>query len=339
MDGLQRYLNGLNNLFQIIREKITAADLTYLIPFLIATGIIIKLIGDKVEKKKTKIKYTAFKEKKGLYKDIVQYLLANKRFREVATNIAEKLSLFNSYNLEVNLEYATVGSGVLILLTIISIVVFLPSSVTVWYMTVFSVFLALMFVVVVFYTFTIFARRHFNNQLPNTFKIINSRYVTCGDIAEALYISLDDFEKSVRREIEKILDALRKNDMTEINDTFRMIEKSYKNEYVTLLLNLIKQAYYKGGKGAIKSQFENTTEEILTDIENQKDLTNAAWTYIVLSLILPGSLYFLERFNTLALKEKAVEFYASPYGLGVKVAFLIGMLLYIAVMLFLERTT
>lgn len=339
MEIISRIIMGWKTLYSKIVQNYSVDDLMYLIPILIAIYIVVALLVNEIEARKKKITFTIGTGKESFFVRLNKRLMKNSRYREIAQNLAEKISMFNSYNMEKNTEYAAASCMIILLVTVASIVLFLPLVSVVWYLFIFYIFLAITFVFVLFYIFTIFARRHFNKQLPQTFKIVNSRYVTYGDIVEALSVSLDDFDKAVKREIIKILDALKKNDMKEINYTFNSIENTYKNEYVTLLLNLIKQAYYKGGKGVIKEQFESTTEEILVDIENQKDLSNAAWTYIAISFILPPSMYFLEKFNHNALAEKSVEFYNSPYGLGIKIAFLIAMLGYIGVLLFMERTT
>ena len=182
------------------------------------------------------------------------------------------------------------------------------------------------------------AKQRFTNKMPDTFKLINSRYIITGNILKAINISMEDFDKTVRREMFKIYDVLKKNNMYEINYTFKVLEITYKNEYFTLLLNLIKQAYYRGGNGVIKKQFEDTTEEILSDIENQKDLSFTSRTYIFIALFLPFGVKFLESFNANALGEKAREFYISPLGIEIKIIFYFAFLIYLGIMLFMERT-
>ncbi|HBY21264.1 MAG TPA: hypothetical protein DEG71_09730, partial [Clostridiales bacterium] len=105
---------------------------------------------------------------------------------------------------------------------------FIPITSVIWYILLFYIFMSLVFVTLTFYVFTIIAKSRFNNQLPQTFKILNSRYITQGNIMKAIDVSLQDFDKSVRREMIKIYNVLKKNDMDEINNTFKMIESTYK---------------------------------------------------------------------------------------------------------------
>lgn len=259
-------------------------------------------------------------------------------FNSILNSLAIKISLFNRYSLDKNLEYASLVCLFVFCFTIVSIFVFLPSTAIVWYIAVSYVLMAIAFVVVVFIVFVFVAKQRFTNKMPDTFKLLNSRYIITGNILKAINISMEDFDKTVRREMFKIYDVLKKNNMYEINYTFKLLELTYNNEYFTLLLNLIKQAYYRGGNGVIKKQFEETTEEILLDIENQKDLSFTSRTYIFIALFLPFGVKFLESFNFNALGDKARDFYISPLGIEVKIIFYFAFLLYLGFMLFMERT-
>lgn len=264
----------------------------------------------------------------------MRFSLSNKLLTKLAINI----SLFNRYSLDKNLEYASLAFILVFLTALLSVILFLPSTVVVWYIGVSYIVIALIFVFLVLTVFVFIAKQSFTNKMPDTYKLLNSRYTITGNILKAINISMEDFDKTVRREMFKIYDVLKKNNMAEINFTFKVLEITYKNEYFTLLLNLIKQAYYRGGNGVIKKQFEDTTEEILLEIENQKDLNFTSRTYILIALFLPFGVKFLESFNGNALGEKAYEFYSSPLGIEIKIIFYLAFLVYLGFMLFLERT-
>ncbi|MCR4437176.1 MAG: hypothetical protein QHH06_15435 [Clostridiales bacterium] len=183
------------------------------------------------------------------------------------------------------------------------------------------------------------AKIRFTGKLPETFKMLNSRYMSRGSIQEAIWTSLEDMDKAVRKEMKKVYDTLNTNSMEEIDNTFNMIESFYRNEYLTLLLNLIRQAHYKGGSIVIKEQFEVSTEEILSEIERSKDLSATSRSYILLSLFMPVGLLGIEYFNRVALGNAADQFYASPMGIGIKIVFFVSLVLYIGYLLYLEKIT
>lgn len=338
MSLISRIVEGWKKLASYILQM----DLfTAICVLLILTAIVLlmRLMVQRINTYKIKQFYSINKDKRYVLRDITQKLKKNRYFLIMAENIAFKIGMFNNYSYERNLEFATMVCFTFLGAIILSIIIFIPLVSVIWYILLFYIFMAVIFAVLLFYIFTMIARSRFNNQLPETFKIINSRYITHGNILKAINVSLNDFDKAVKREMIKIYDVLKKNDMYDIDNTFRMIDRAYKNQYVSLLLNLIKQAHYKGGNNVIKEQIENTTEEILIDIANQKDLSASTRTYVFVSIFLLPGILFVERFNYTALGEKSVEFYSSPYGVGVKLGFLIALMFYIGMMLFLERTS
>jgi len=338
MSLISRIVEGWKKLASyIVRMDLLTAVCVLLI--LTAVVLVIRLMVHRLNTYKIKQFYSINKDKRYALREVTQKLKKNRYFLIMAENIAFKIGMFNNYSYERNLEFATMACFTSLGAIILSIIIFIPLVSVVWYILLFYIFMALIFAVLLFYIFTMIARSRFNNQLPETFKIINSRYITHGNILKAINVSLNDFDKAVKREMIKIYDVLKKNDMYDIDNTFRMIDRAYKNEYVSLLLNLIKQAHYKGGNKVIKEQIENTTEEILIDIANQKDLSASTRTYVFLSIFLLPGILFVERFNFTALGEKSVEFYSSPYGIGIKLGFLIALMFYIGLMLFLERTS
>jgi hypothetical protein len=288
--------------------------------------------------KRTKKRLTVLKNKNYIISRVTLKLLKNNISLKILKNISIKLCMLNSYSYEKNLENAVMLCIIFTVLFFLSILVFVPTISVVWYVSFTYLLMAGAFIGILFVIFTFIARLRFTAKLPETYKLLNSRYMTIGNILKAINISMDDFDKAVRREMYKVHNVLKKNNMNEIDETFRRLESTYKNEYMTLLLNLIMQAHYKGGDEAIKRQFENTTEEILTDIENQKDLSFTARIYMFLGLFLPFAVRWLEKFNQSALGDKAIEFYRSPQGIEIKLIFYFAFFLYLGILLFMERT-
>ena len=300
--------------------------------------LIAKYISNYLIYKKNKMKYLIRKGNKSFLKDITEILMKNKTIAKGLRFLALKIGMVSKYTYEKNIE---IGVGLVIASTVISLILIftiVTSSTMVWYELVYYLIIAIIMISVLFYMFFSTIRTSFIGKLPDVYKILNSRYISKGNILKAIDMSLDDFDKVIRKEMMKIYNILKKNDMNEINEAFKEIEKTYNTEYLTILLSLIKQAHFKGGNDMIKEQFETITEEILQEIENQNDLSSSTRSYIIMSIFIPAVMKYIEYLNEGAIGEKAAEFYLSQSGKGIFMVSLIGMFAYIGLMLFLERS-
>ncbi len=259
-------------------------------------------------------------------------------FGHMLERLAVRIGMFNSRSHEKNLEYAALGIIAAFPLAFLVILLFLPAGKMTWYVTAGYVLIGLIFMVLLYFAFALTAEQHFTDKLPQVYKLLNSRYTVAGNILKAIDLCMDDFPGPVKKVMLRIHNVLKKNDRLEIDRTFAAIEKAYGNEYLILLLNLIKQAYFKGGDEVIKRQFEETTEDIFTELENRRDLAFTARMYMCLAVFLPFGLKLLERFNHSALGEKAAGFYASSAGMELKALFLVFFLAYMGLLIFMERT-
>jgi len=304
----------------------------------IAISLVATLVIGKLNAYLRKRKYLIKKNPVRVYRVIYSKLCSVKVLEKFLDAIALRISVLNDGSYENNQERSVIVLIFLLLVIGINFMIILPNVEIVWYLYLFYLTLGGIFLFCTLYTLELMLRMHFTKLLPNTYKILNSRFTTEGDILKAIDRSLVDFNPAIRREMIRLRNVLRKNDHRKINETFDLMEKIYRNEYFTLLLNLIQQAYYKGGKDSIKQQFEMVTEEILIDIENQKDLALTSRMYVVIALSLPFGIGWLERFNGKALGEASMDFYSSPMGVGFKILLLMSLLIYIVSLLFLERT-
>ncbi len=312
--------------------------MTFAIAFLvIALVIFIIVLIREVSYCYTKNRFKVNKNNHQYIENLTLHLKRYQWLRAVITYIAEKLSMFNAFSMKKNCELAVVVLvlGLACITFILAFIIF--TSQLVWYVVVAYAALCVLFMVFGLYVFITFAKIRFTGKLPETFKMINARYISRGNILKAIQFSFEDFDKSVKKEMYKIYNVLNKNDMNEVKNTFNAIEKIYRNEYLVVLLNLIIQAHYKGGNEVIKGQFEEATEDILISIENQKDLEATSRAYIILVLLLPLGIWGLEKFNISALGEQAITFYTTPFGLGLKILLYVLAIVYICLLLMLER--
>jgi len=309
----------------------------YLLMIALVLVYVFRILKYRFEYNRKKREYLIKKNNKGVISEITKELRKNEMIGKFLENLANKIGMYNPYSLERNLEYATTLVLGLFFFIIIVLATFMPGQFSVWYLGVFFAILSIGFVGLMLYVFTLMARMRFTRQLPDTFKLLNSRYINTGNILKAINNSMGDFDRAVKREMLRIYDVLRKNDMMEIDATFDRIENTYSNEHLTLLLNLIRQAHFKGGSETIKEQFEQATEDILIDIENQRDLTSSTRSYVLMSLLIAGGIVAVETFNKTALEGEALAYYDSTDALMFKISIIIVMMLYVGMMLFLER--
>ncbi|MBM7613598.1 hypothetical protein [Alkaliphilus hydrothermalis] len=305
---------------------------------LVAISLVVTLGITKLNAHIRKRRYLIRRNPVRIYRQIYSKLCNFRLLEKFLDSIALRISVLNDDSYETNQEKAVIALILLALVIIINFTIVLPNVQIVWYLYLFYMMLGGVFLLCVLYTLELMLRMHFTKLLPNTYKILNSRFTTEGDILKAIDRSLIDVNPTIRREMVRIRNVLRKNDPSKIDETFSLMEKIYNNEYFTLLLNLIQQAYYKGGRDSVKQQFEIVTEEILIDIENKKDLALTSRMYVVIALFLPLGVNWLENFNDKALGEASLDFYSSPIGVSFKILLLTSMLIYIVSLLFLERT-
>lgn len=334
MDILKKVFLGWKMFFEVIKNHMSVENI-----LLCIAAVLLIFVGmERLTYYRKKSRFRIKKNQKPRIEKITKELKKHSVMKMAITYISKKTSMFNELSMGKNDEIA-----VSILILSLGIMTFLflmiPLTSTVWYILVAYIIFSMIFLLLVFHVFFTFAKVRFTGKLPETFKILNARYISKGNILKAIYMSLDDFDKAVKKEMHRIYNVLNKNNMEEVKATFKAIEKIYDNEHLTLLLNLIYQAHYKGGNAVIKKQFEQATEEILISIENQKDLAATSKSYIMLALLLPLGMWGLERFNYTALGEKSLEFYYSPLGIGLKILLYAAAVLYIGFMLLLERTT
>jgi hypothetical protein len=315
------------------------AMLLYAVPLAISAVLLVTAVTGRLEYIRKKMKYSTLEQKPGMLKYITDWLGRFKLLKKLLHFLTVRIGMFNGYTYSKNLEIATVVLIILTAFFLLFLAFLLPSGKLVWYMLLAYFMLSAAFLALLLYVFSTVAKIRFTSKLPETFKMLNSRYMSRGSIQEAIWISLEDMDKVVRKEMKKVYDILNTNNMEEIDNTFNTIDRFYKNEYFTLLLNLVKQAHYKGGRAVIKEQFETTTEEILSEIERSKDLSATSRSYILLSLFMPAGLIGIEYFNRIALGSAADQFYASPLGIGIKIVFFVSLISFIGYLLYLEKVS
>lgn len=173
----------------------------------------------------------------------------NNEFKKILNTIAIRIGIYNNYSMEKNREYSSLMLILLLIIAAWILKVTLSVQTVLWYVKVLYLLMGMLVLVLLTYLTNSIVLLKFTLQLPEAFKILNSRYTTEGDILKAIDISVEDFSGAIQREMIRIRNVLRKNNREKIDETFSLLEQMYQDEYFTLLLNLISQAYYKGGEG------------------------------------------------------------------------------------------
>lgn len=340
MNILKRIYLGWKRIGKVILENISlnVSDLIWLIPLILATIFIGIFVQSIIKEKIRKRKYLINKHHIRFTKKLKDYMLKYHYLKKLIDIMALKICIFNDRSFEINREYSSVVVILSTIFTIFNIIFLIPSSSILWYHIIFFSIFIVIFLVLVFYIINTIIKLNFTKQLPRTFKLLNSRFSRKGDILEAIDISLEDFDRAIARELTRVSEVLIKNDDDKIEEEFEMIDRIYNNEYFTVLLNLIKQAYYKPGNESIKKIFSNTTSNILLELQMQKKLSLANIWYILLSFLVPYGIIKVEEFNLNTLGEETFGFYSSPTGIGLKVLIYLAMFAYILGLLLLKRT-
>ncbi len=324
---------GLKGLFSYIKPE----NIIWIIMIVAGMVIVFNHVYERLKHQRMKLQYLIRKDKKSILHVLTIKLTKIKLTHFIIRKLAIKIGMFTKYSLEKNLEYATAALSYSIGATILGVVVFLPSN-KFWYVSMFYLMIGILAIALLFYMFFAMARMNFIKKLPDTYKILNSRYISKGNILKAIHVSMDDFDRVIRKEMVKIYNVLKKNNMEEIEYVLSTIDETYNDEYLTILLSLIRQAHFKGGNKMIKEQFETLTEEILEEIENRADLMGASRSYIFLSLAIPVCIPLIQNFNQGAIGDKAKEFYETALGSKLPIMMIAAVLAYMGFLLFMERT-
>ncbi len=271
---------------------------------------------------------------KAVYSRMTKWPFAKKIVEEIGIC----LSLFNAKRYQENNYFASLlllaACGILLAVFVVSVFLLWP----LWYYAVFFCLLAAGGLLLFFLEFASAATSVFLKHMPETVKILSARYTSYGSIGKALGGSLPDFHKSIRPEMIRIYDVIKQNDMNQIRETFSVIEEKYRNEHMTLMLELIWYAHYRGGDQMVRAQFEEMAKDVIEDLENKRDLRAAVMGYAVMILLFFFVLPLAKLFNESVLGTSGVAYYQKTGGMLLGVVYVVFSLLLLFLLLYLERT-
>lgn len=267
---------------------------------------------------------------------IKEKIQKNKYLKELHLSIALRLSLLNARSMEENEFFAVwiliSGSAFFVMISIFFLFFCFP----LWYISLIYILLTIGGFVLSFVILSSLTANRFLKQMPQMLKYISSRYMGRKNIVKALGDSVNDLSGRLGGEVIRILDVLKQNNMKTARHTFQTIEQKYNSEYMAVFLDLIWNAHYYGGSEEIEKQFEEMIHDILETMENRRDLASAARSYIAMSLLFLPALPGIKLFNSML--DNSASYYGSLEGIFLLILFLTAVLLFCALMIYLERS-
>jgi len=333
------FFTNLRNGFFILKEYFVLSNILIFVLLFIVLVIAVLLTFETVRKKTIKSRYRIKRDREEPLKRIVDIIEGSAFGKKIIGSVTFKICLYNRNSISKNKEYSVIVLLCFFVFSILLLIMVIPDTKIVWYLMViyFLLFLGLFYLSL--YIFNIMAKRNFSNKMPSTFWLINDRLIYTDNMLKALEISRNDFDKPVKREIDRVYSALTKNTRSMADNTFKFLERVYNNEHFTLLLNLIYQGHYKGVTEELKDQFEKTTEEILIELENQRDISFNSRMYIFLTLTFVTFIGLIEKYNMNALGDKAILYYNSPQGIVFKIIILVAVIIHVGILVIMERNS
>ena len=266
------------------------------------------------------------------------YISKSVFLRKVHQELSYKLSIFNRQSFEKNGQYATLIIPAALLTVAVLSIVIIRLCLPLWYIALIYIALVCGGLIFAFLILTGFIMNSFLKAMPETLKILNSRFSSKRNISKAIGVSLPDFHKGIRGDMERIYDALKLNDIDRIKYVFGSIEQKYQNPHMTILLELIWVAYYNGGSQDISMQFDAMIQDVIQDIENKQDLKSAASGYIAMSMLFMLGIPLVRIYNAGILDATQMAYYSSREGMIFAGIYLLVSSLVIAVLFYTERT-
>lgn len=337
MSIINQIITNYIEFFKRIKEL--NISFTFIIPLGIALWYVGKPVYRRFQYRLIQEKLRIRVDKKGNLMDKIKGLiLKNQKAKKIVDYVAGKIMIMNDFSLDQNRNYSIIAIFILALLLILGFIFLYPRQI-IWYeqLLYLLIFISTLFIGVgILFSYM---KNLFLNKLPETYKLLNSRFITTGKIKDAIKISLPDFDKPVKREMTRIIDALNLNSTEKIEETFQQIDATYRDDFFSILLELIKKAHFQGDADVVKEQFEELTDEILDEIENQKNLMATSRFTIAVTLIsTPALMNIFEYFSRLGLGSSADAFFTSPNGILIKYGIYISALVVSGYIFYLEKS-
>ncbi len=269
---------------------------------------------------------------------IARWLSKSDLIRRMINDLTLKISVFNAKPYVMNMRYAVLVLIIFAVLIISILVISVIISFPFWYVGLVYTLLITAGISIAFTYITSAANARFLKHMPDTLKILSSRFACINNIVKCIGVSITDFHKSIRGDMIRIYDSMKLNDMERIKQTFNAIDVKYSNEHMTLLLELIWHAYYNGGDDIIKKQFEDMLEDIIEDIENKRDLRAASLSYIGMGIAFCLAIPAVKLFNSGMIGEMSDAFYMSQNGVWLEIAYYAFLIALSFIILMLEKS-
>lgn len=178
----------------------------------------------------------------------------HKYLGRVQKYMASKYMAFNNGTVETNEYAATITIYVMTrVYSLLYLALLLMNQL--WYVTIAAIILLTITFSVFFFMLGSIANTLVDNMLPELSKMLANRYANSNSIITAIELTRTDYTGAMRRELDKIYNALKLNDKSSTKLEFQSIKNQYNNRNFSMLVDLIYQAYYRGNREQVIGSF------------------------------------------------------------------------------------
>ena len=178
----------------------------------------------------------------------------HKLLSQILNYMSTKYMAFNNNTVETNEYYATASIFIMIRLYALMYLVLVFTN-QLWYVTLSAVILLTITFAIIYFMLGSIASTRVDNMLPELSKMLSNRYANSSSIITSIEITRTDYSGAMRRELDKIYDALKKNDQDVTKINLQAIKNQYNNRNFSMVIDLVYQAYYRGNREHIIKSF------------------------------------------------------------------------------------
>ena len=213
---IEKILLGYEYIFVFIIEFLSDKSVVFIIPLSILLVFLYTKIKDEIQINILKEIYKIKNEKTSIFAILKNNLTKSARINNIINFIAKKISVFNDYSLEKNKNISLFIIMFIFILFAVTTAIVLPENTTLWYITFFYMFIAIATIsIIIFFSISI-TRMRVLRELPITFKLLNSRFISKSKMLDAIEACKSDFPKPIQRDMKKIHSVLNKNSHHEL---------------------------------------------------------------------------------------------------------------------------
>ena len=237
---------------------------------------------------------------------IERILGKNQVMRYLVNQIAYSIYSINNKDIKQNIEYAqAVLLGIMVLTAVVLIYIIL--AVPVWYYALFWGLATLLGAYYLIFSIRIISKNHFTKQMPSLFNITADRIGDFNNIVHLLEYTLPDVTPTLQRDVVRLIDILKINDIGEMEYSFSFLKKVHDDNIFTTYLLLVKKANQDSLTPEIVELFQIINRKLVLEKKYNAILGSAAYTFILMMLLSALLYHWISKYFMDAFTSKVVE--------------------------------